>query len=65
MHHHDLLHLIRSVCAREFKIDYEYPFFSYDYREGETADDALLRLFRDERPLQTSDEDTVLVMCHG
>lgn len=56
---------IRGICAREFDMDADYPYFSEDYRPGESADAALVRMFYAERPNHDTDEATVLVMCHG
>jgi hypothetical protein len=56
---------IRAVCAKELGASVNFPFFRDSWNEGETGDEALLRIFHAERPNQDSDLDTVLVMCHG
>lgn len=65
LYEQSLVRFIRTVCAAELGKPYEYPFFSMSYWPGETPDQALLRMFRDERVLQTTDLHVVLVMCHG
>lgn len=61
----ELIHLIRTICAREFNSDYSFDFFNLDYRPGETPDEALLRMFHAEREHNDGDEEAVLVLCHG
>lgn len=56
---------IRTICSREFDALYTDRFFELDYEEGETADHALVRLFRHERPNHDTDEEAILVLCHG
>lgn len=61
---------IRMICAREFGVDESYPFFWADYRDGETADEALLRLYNQERRAQgitdrTAIDEIAMVLCHG
>lgn len=62
---------IRLVCARELEQQPEYDFFHMDYADGESADAALLRLYREELRAQTARgwnprvEDIVLTLCHG
>lgn len=60
-----LSHFIRLICSRELAQAFDYPFFYTDYRDGEDADAALVRLFQAERPHHANDFDTVLAMCHG
>jgi hypothetical protein len=66
-HERDLLILIRTSCAYEFEQDPGYPFFSADYKPGEDADEALLRIFWAEKHAspQTPDEDVIRVLIHG
>lgn len=56
---------IRTVCALELGSGVTYPYFSADYRTGETADEALWRIYTAERQHHDDDLHTVLVMCHG
>jgi hypothetical protein len=56
---------VRIITAYELKSSVDYPFFNADYADGETADDALARLFNAERGYHDTDFETVLVMCHG
>lgn len=66
-----LLASIRTICAREFKQPYDYPFFSTTYEEdfkplGFSHDDALLEMFRQAcADDYMTDEDIIKVMCHG
>ena len=60
-----LVAFIRTICAREFGRDADYPFFSMDYLDGESADGALLRIFSAERKHHDSDEHTVMVLING
>lgn len=45
---------IRLACARQFDQDPDYPFFNANYLPGESADDALVRLFNEELEAQRS-----------
>lgn len=56
---------IRTVCALELGSGITYPYFNADYRAGETADEALWRIYTAERRHHDDDLHTVLVMCHG
>jgi hypothetical protein len=60
-----LVLMIRRVCARELNEPPSFPFFHADYFVGESPDAALLRLFRAERPNNSSDKETIMVLCHG
>ena len=60
-----MVRVIRSICAFELGKDHNFPFFNSNYKPGEHPDDAISRLFYEERPHQDTDFDTVLVMCHG
>ena len=66
-----LVRHIRATCARELGEDVDYDWFWANGREGEAADARLIRLFRAERDAQRSrgwdptDEEVVLVLCHG
>lgn len=60
-----IVRLVRTTCAEEFSADYSSDFFAMDYEPGETADEALARLFHAERKNQDTDRDTALVLCHG
>ena len=66
-----LARYIRAICARELGEAPDYDWFWADGRDGEAADARLVRLFRAERDAQRSsgldptDEDVVLVLCHG
>lgn len=74
-HRHDteLLDLIRTVCAREFGLPKEHPFFLSTYNEdfapiGFSHDEALLEMFRQEALQQEGvlrDEEIILILCHG
>jgi len=60
--------VIRAICARELDCPEEYPFFHFSYMLGEEPDAALLRIFADERAChgpEVTNEDVVLVLCHG
>jgi hypothetical protein len=61
----DLVACIRAICALELKTDPNYPFFKSNYRDNETADQAILRLFLAERRYHLNDFEAVLVMCRG
>lgn len=62
---------IRQKCAREFNLPRETPFFSAHAQPGESADETLLRVFREcceaERDADPdiSDDDVLLVMIFG
>jgi hypothetical protein len=56
---------LRAICAFEFGLPFSHPFFSADYREGEDPDDALLRLFEQEREHHDGEFETVQVLIHG
>lgn len=61
------IEFVRSICAAEFVLSPDYPFFSTDYTSGD-ADAEILRLFHMERRhhgLEVSDTEIVLIMCHG
>ena len=60
-----LVAAIRATCATEFDMPETSEFFSVNYRDGETPDSALLRLFHAEREHHGSDHGTVLALCHG
>ena len=66
-----LARYVRAICARELEQDPGYDWFWADGRDGETADARLVRLFLAERDsqrdrgLDPTDEDVVLVLCHG
>jgi hypothetical protein len=67
VHERDLVLQIRVTCAEEFRTDPTYAFFSADYKPGEDADQALLRLFWAEKHAspQTHDRDVIRVLIHG
>lgn len=58
-----LVDFIRTICAHELDADYDLDFFYRDYHEGESADDALLRLFRTEKSSGNHESDTEVVLC--
>lgn len=66
-----LARYVRGICARELEEDPGYDWFWVDGRDGETADARLVRLFLAERDAQResglnpTDEDVILVLCHG
>ena len=60
-----MVRCIRAICAHELGADHNYDFFHTNYLPGEHPDDAILRLFKDERERQDTDFDAVLAMCHG
>ncbi len=61
-----LVRWIREVCARELGDDPSYRWFDMSWEDPDGDPDAeILKLFRDARPDYDSDEETVLVMCHG
>lgn len=61
-----VVHHIRTVCARELGTPYDYPFFSMSWPDPNgDPDTQLLDLFWGERAHHGTDEQTLLVMCHG
>jgi len=62
-----LVAFIRTTCARELSAPYAFPFFNRNYHLGEMADDALLRLFYQQKRHEPTPSDlhVVLVLCHG
>lgn len=61
----ELVQWIRESCANELRSDPAFPFFHMNHHDGESPDDALLRLFREERANHSTDRDAVLALCHG
>lgn len=60
-----LVNLIRVVCMYELNGSFDYPYFNLLYLPDETPDDALIRMFREERKNPGDDLTTIRVMCHG
>lgn len=66
-----LLAWIRSTCAREFNCPRETPFFSAHAEPGESADETILRVFREaceaERDADPdiTDDEVLRVMIFG
>ena len=59
---------IREILAEEFNAPADHDFFSLCYEKGETADEALERLFREERAChgpERSDLHIVKILAHG
>ena len=62
---------IREILARLSGEAPSYPFFSADYIDGETPDEALERMFNQEKLAQqlsdyyTSDDAVVRILYHG
>lgn len=62
---------MRAICAREFGLPTDHPFFSADYRQGEESDAALIRLFAAERARRArlgddvDDEAIIMILIHG
>jgi hypothetical protein len=57
---------IRKACAKEFRRHVSDDFFSANARDGEDADDRLLRLFREEQAASSgTDEDVINALVHG
>jgi hypothetical protein len=59
---------IRQKCAREFGMPRETFFFSAHHANGETEDETILRVFREEREAHgehVSDDEVLDIMIHG
>lgn len=56
---------IRAICSNELELPYSYNFFGMHATAGETPDQTIYRVFKEERAHQDTDFDAVLVLCHG
>jgi hypothetical protein len=56
----DIVRRMRARCAAAHDLPADYPFFERWYREGETPDEALFRIFEAEKQAMGSDDDELL-----
>lgn len=56
----ELVQRIRKVCAVEFGLPVSYPFFWMDGMPGESPDETILRLFRQEQDASDGTEREVI-----